>query len=216
MSERIDFTREDVLVLRNKLLAFLVFVIIIGTVFFVGGVTVRNSLIAMQQRCEKQWAHIETQLQRRDELIPQLIEITREYATHEEDVFTEVAESRARLLETSNPEDAAVAEESFAGSMRRLFAVVESYPELKANETYVRLQDELAGSENRIATERGRYNDLVSEYNTAIKQFPGSLFAEKLGLKEIEYFKKSSRRDVDDRADENVEEVDKDAQTDQE
>ena len=200
--------------LRNKLLAFLVFVIIIGTVFFVGGVTVRNSLIAMQQRCEKQWAHIETQLQRRDELIPQLIEITREYATHEEDVFTEVAESRARLLETSNPEDAA--EESFAGSMRRLFAVVESYPELKANETYVRLQDELAGSENRIATERGRYNDLVSEYNTAIKQFPGSLFAEKLGLKEIEYFKKSSRRDVDDRADENVEEVDKDAQTDQE
>ncbi len=202
--------------LRNKLLAFLVFVIIIGTVFFVGGVTVRNSLIAMQQRCEKQWAHIETQLQRRDELIPQLIEITREYATHEEDVFTEVAESRARLLETSNPEDAAVAEESFAGSMRRLFAVVESYPELKANETYVRLQDELAGSENRIATERGRYNDLVSEYNTAIKQFPGSLFAEKLGLKEIEYFKKSSRRDVDDRADENVEEVDKDAQTDQE
>lgn len=202
--------------LRNKLLAFLVFVIIIGTVFFVGGVTVRNSLIAMQQRCEKQWAHIETQLQRRDELIPQLIEITREYATHEEDVFTEVAESRARLLETSNPEDAAVAEESFAGSMRRLFAVVESYPELKANETYVRLQDELAGSENRIATERGRYNDLVSEYNTAIKQFPGSLFAEKLGLKEIEYFKKSSRRDVDDRADENVEEVDKDAQADQE
>lgn len=202
--------------LRNKLLAFLVFVIIIGTVFFVGGVTVRNSLIAMQQRCEKQWAHIETQLQRRDELIPQLIEITREYATHEEDVFTEVAESRARLLETSNPEDAAVAEESFAGSMRRLFAVVESYPELKANETYVRLQDELAGSENRIATERGRYNDLVSEYNTAIKQFPGSLFAEKLGLKEIEYFKKSSRRDVDNRADENVEEVDKDAQTDQE
>ena len=202
--------------LRNKLLAFLVFVIIIGTVFFVGGVTVRNSLIAMQQRCEKQWAHIETQLQRRDELIPQLIEITREYATHEEDVFTEVAESRARLLETSNPEDAAVAEESFAGSMRRLFAVVESYPELKANETYVRLQDELAGSENRIATERGRYNDLVSEYNTAIKQFPGSLFAEKLGLKESEYFKKSSRRDVDDRADENVEEVDKDAQTDQE
>ena len=198
--------------LRNKLLAFLVFVIIIGTVFFVGGVTVRNSLIAMQQRCEKQWAHIETQLQRRDELIPQLIEITREYATHEEDVFTEVAESRARLLEPSNPEDAAVAEESFAGSMRRLFAVVESYPELKANETYVRLQDELAGSENRIATERGRYNDLVSEYNTAIKQFPGSLFAEKLGLKEIEYFKKSSRRDVDDRADE----VDKDAQTDQE
>lgn len=202
--------------LRNKLLAFLVFVIIIGTVFFVGGVTVRNSLIAMQQRCEKQWAHIETQLQRRDELIPQLIEITREYATHEEDVFTEVAESRARLLETSNPEDAAVAEENFAGSMRRLFAVVESYPELKANETYVRLQDELAGSENRIATERGRYNDLVSEYNTAIKQFPGSLFAEKLGLKEIEYFKKSSRRDVDDRADESVEEVDKDAQTDQE
>ena len=202
--------------LRNKLLAFLVFVIIIGTVFFVGGVTVRNSLIAMQQRCEKQWAHIETQLQRRDELIPQLIEITREYATHEEDVFTEVAESRARLLETSNPEDAAVAEESFAGSMRRLFAVVESYPELKANETYVRLQDELAGSENRIATERGRYNDLVSEYNTAIKQFPGSLFAEKLGLKEIEYFKKSSRRDVDNRADENVEEVDKDAQADQE
>ncbi|MBQ9371194.1 MAG: LemA family protein [Thermoguttaceae bacterium] len=202
--------------LRNKLLAFLVFVIIIGTVFFVGGVTVRNSLIAMQQRCEKQWAHIETQLQRRDELIPQLIEITREYATHEEDVFTEVAESRARLLETSNPEDAAVAEESFAGSMRRLFAVVESYPELKANETYVRLQDELAGSENRIATERGRYNDLVSEYNTAIKQFPGSLFAEKLGLKEIEYFKKSSRRDVDNRADENGEEVDKDAQTDQE
>ena len=202
--------------LRNKLLAFLVFVIIIGTVFFVGGVTVRNSLIAMQQRCEKQWAHIETQLQRRDELIPQRIEITREYATHEEDVFTEVAESRARLLETSNPEDAAVAEESFAGSMRRLFAVVESYPELKANETYVRLQDELAGSENRIATERGRYNDLVSEYNTAIKQFPGSLFAEKLGLKEIEYFKKSSRRDVDDRADENGEEVDKDAQTDQE
>ena len=202
--------------LRNKLLAFLVFVIIIGTVFFVGGVTVRNSLIAMQQRCEKQWAHIETQLQRRDELIPQLIEITREYATHEEDVFTEVAESRARLLETSNPEDAAVAEESFAGSMRRLFAVVESYPELKANETYVRLQDELAGSENRIATERGRYNDLVSEYNTAIKQFPGSLFAEKLGLKEIEYFKKSSRRDGDNRADETGEEVDKDAQTDQE
>lgn len=182
--------------LRNKLLAFLVFVIIVATVFFVGGVSVRNSLIDLQTQCESQWAQIESQLQRRDDLIPKLVEVTREYATHEEDVFDSVNESREKLMQTEAPQEAAEAEAKLSGSIGRLFAIAEAYPELKANENYLRLQDELEGAENRIAASRGRYNELVAQFNAAIKKFPGSLFAQKLGLQPIEFFK----RDAPDKA----------------
>jgi len=168
-----------------KAMLGIVAALIVLAVFYV---TVRNGLIDKDETVKEQWKQIETQLQRRADLIPNLVETVKGYAKHEKGVFTEVAEARAKMLAARGPHEKAAASSLLGGALGRLMAISERYPELKANTNFLRLQDELAGTENRIATARTRYNRAVKEYNASIRKFPGSLFAGSMGLKKAEYY----------------------------
>ncbi|HLY37853.1 MAG TPA: LemA family protein [Candidatus Binatia bacterium] len=147
-----------------------------------------NRMVAMREQIEAAWAQVENQLQRRNDLIPNLVEVTRGYATHEREVFSRIADARARLLAGGTRDDKIAAANEMTGALGRLLAIAEQYPDLKANQQFARLSDELAGTENRIAVERMRYNDAVREYNAYIKSFPTALYAQSLGFKEEKYF----------------------------
>lgn len=174
------------------LFVIIIAVIIVAVLWFT--VSVRNSLIAMDESVNANWSQIETQLQRRADLIPNLVSAVKGYAVHEEKIFTEVADARARLLGADGAQAKAEASDELSSALGRLMAIAESYPELKADISFVRLQDELAGTENRIAVARTRFNDAVRSYNAAIRQFPGSLFAGGMGLTMREYFESSTGR----------------------
>src|SRR5215468_106544 len=147
-----------------------------------------NRMVAMRENIEAAWSQVENQLQRRNDLIPNLVEVTRGYATHEREVFARIADARARLLAGGSREDKIAAANEMSGALGRLLAIAEQYPDLKANQQFARLSDELAGTENRIAVERMRYNDTVREYNAYIKSVPTALYSEALGLKPEKYF----------------------------
>ncbi|TMA49906.1 MAG: LemA family protein [Deltaproteobacteria bacterium] len=147
-----------------------------------------NEMVAMRERIEAAWAQVENQLQRRNDLIPNLIEVTKGYAAHERDIFERVANARARLIAGGSRDDKIGAASELSGALGRLLAVAERYPDLKANQQFARLSDELAGTENRVAVERMRYNDAVRTYNEYIKSFPHMLYAESLGFKPEKYF----------------------------
>jgi len=147
-----------------------------------------NRMVAMREQIEAAWAQVENQLQRRNDLIPNLVEVTRGYATHEREVFSRIADARARLLAGGSREDKIAAANEMTGALGRLLAIAEQYPDLKANQQFAKLSDELAGTENRIAVERMRYNDAVREYNAYIKSFPTVLYAPSLGFKPEKYF----------------------------
>jgi LemA protein len=158
--------------------------------FILGGyfIRTRNAMVAEQQTVKQAWAQVENVLQRRGDLIPNLVETVKGYAAHEKEVFEQVADARGRLAGATTPQEASAANAGLTSALGRLLAISENYPQLKANENFIRLQDELAGSENRIATERMRYNDAVRAYNTRIKMFPANLVAGFSGFKEMEYF----------------------------
>jgi len=147
-----------------------------------------NRFVSQEEAIKQQWAQVENQLQRRNDLIPNLVETVKGYATHEESVFKEIADSRSKLLAAKSPEETIEAANQQTAALGRLLAVVENYPNLKANEQFNRLMDELAGTENRIAVERMRYNQKVQEYNTSRRQFPANLTARVFGFKEYPYF----------------------------
>jgi len=147
-----------------------------------------NRFVSQEEAIKQQWAQVENQLQRRNDLIPNLVETVKGYATHEESVFKEIADSRSKLLAAKSPEETIEAANQQTAALGRLLAVVENYPNLKANEQFNRLMDELAGTENRIAVERMRYNQKVQEYNTSRRQFPANLTAKVFGFKEYPYF----------------------------
>jgi LemA protein len=147
-----------------------------------------NRMVAMRERIEASWAQVENQLQRRNDLIPNLVEVTRGYATHEREIFDHVADARARLLAGGSRDEKMAAATEMTGALGRLLAIAERYPDLKANQQFARLSDELAGTENRIAVERMRYNDAVRDYNSYIKRFPTTLYAGPLGFKAEKYF----------------------------
>jgi LemA protein len=147
-----------------------------------------NKFVAMDQAVQTQWAQVQNQLQRRNDLIPNLVESVKGYAAHEEGVFKEIAESRSRLLAAKTPEETISAANQQTSALGRLLAISENYPQLKANEQFNRLMDELAGTENRIAVERQRYNERIQEYNTATKQFPANVTAKMFGFKEYPFF----------------------------
>jgi LemA protein len=147
-----------------------------------------NKFVSQEEAVKAQWAQVENQLQRRNDLIPNLVETVKGYATHEEGVFKEIAESRSRLLAAKSPEESIAAANQQTSALGRLLAVVENYPNLKANEQFNRLMDELSGTENRIAVERMRYNERVQEYNTSRRQFPANLTAKLFGFKEHPFF----------------------------
>jgi LemA protein len=134
-----------------------------------------NRFVSQEEAVKAQWAQVQNQLQRRNDLIPNLVETVKGYAQHEEGVFKEIADARSRLMAAQTPADQIQAANQQSSALGRLLAIVENYPQLKANEQFNRLMDELAGTENRIAVERMRYNERVQEYNTSRRQFPANI-----------------------------------------
>lgn len=159
-------------------------------------ISCRNGLIGQDEFVREQWSQIDTQLQRRADLLPNLVNTVKGYAAHESKVFGDIAEARSRLLAASGPEGKAAAEGQVTSALGRLLALAENYPQLKADSTFIRLQDELAGTENRIGVARGRYNQAVRNFNTAIRAFPGSLFAPGLSLTAAQYFEPPAGREA--------------------
>jgi LemA protein len=147
-----------------------------------------NSMVGLKEQIDSAWAQVENQLQRRNDLIPNLVEVTKGYAAHEKEIFTAVAEARSKLIGAGSRDEKINAAENLQGALSRLLAIAERYPELKADAQFARLSDELAGTENRIATERKRYNDSVREYNTYVKRFPQFITAKLTGFHPEKYF----------------------------
>jgi LemA protein len=144
---------------------------------------VKNTLVAKNEAVKAAWSQVDIVLQRRADLIPNLVETVKGYAQQEQTVFGDIAKARSALLSAGTPSDKIVANQQLDGALGRLLAIVENYPQLKSNENFLRLQDELAGTENRIAVERQRYNDALKDYNTYIQQFPASIYAKWAGFK---------------------------------
>ena len=147
-----------------------------------------NEMVTMKENIDSAWAQVQNQLQRRNDLIPNLVEVTRGYAAHEKEIFVHVADARARLLSAGSRDEKIAAAGELGTALGRLLAIAERYPDLKANQQFARLSDELAGTENRIAVERMRYNEAVRAYNSAIKSFPTVLYANAFGFKPQKYF----------------------------
>jgi LemA protein len=162
-----------------------------------------NRIQELDENAAAQKSQIEVQLQRRADLIPNLVQTVQRFAQQEEAVFTNVANARARLLgaiQTGDPQQMADANQSLGGALGRLLAISEAYPELKSDQTFIRLQDELAGTENRIAVSRRDYNEAVQQYNTLIRRFPSAITAKVIGADEREYYEVSdpANREVPD------------------
>jgi len=147
-----------------------------------------NRFVGQEEAIKTQWAQVENQLQRRNDLIPNLVETTKGIAQQEKDVFGQIADSRARLAGAKTPEETIQAANQQSAALARLLVVVENYPQLRSSESFNRLMDELSGTENRIAVERMRYNERVQEYNTARRQFPANITASLFGFKEYPLF----------------------------
>jgi LemA protein len=147
-----------------------------------------NKFTTQEEAIKAQWGEVQNQIQRRNDLIPNLVETVKGYAAHEEGVFKAIADSRARLLAAKTPEETIQAANQQSTALGRLLAVAENYPQLRANEQFNRLMDELAGTENRIAVARGRYNERIQEYNSQRRRFPSNVTAKMFGFKEYPYF----------------------------
>ena len=150
-----------------------------------------NTIQTLDEQANAAQGQIEVQLQRRADLIPNLVQTVKGYATHEEAVFTEVAKARAGVLgavQSHDPQQMADANAGLTGALGRLMVVSEAYPQLKADQSFLRLQDELAGTENRIAVSRQDYNGAVQQFNSYIRQFPAVIMAKLTGAKERKYF----------------------------
>lgn len=173
--------------------AFIVVVVVLVVIVLIGFgqyIGVKNTLVAKDQAVKAAWSQVDIVLQRRADLIPNLVETVKGYAQQEVTVFGDIAKARSALLSAGTPSDKIAANNQLDGALGRLLLVVENYPQLKSNENFLRLQDELAGTENRIAVERKRYNDTLQDYNTYVLQFPASLFAGFAGFKQNDaYFK---------------------------
>jgi LemA protein len=148
-----------------------------------------NRFVSQEEAIKAQWAQVENQLQRRNDLIPNLVETVKGIAQQEKDVFGQIAESRAKLAGARTPEETMEAANQQSSALSRLLVIVENYPQLRSNESFNRLMDELAGTENRLAVERMRYNERVQEYNTSRRQFPANVTAGIFGFKEYPLFK---------------------------
>lgn len=161
----------------------LVLVLVFGLVIFGQYVGVKNTLVTKNETVKAAWSQVDIVLQRRADLIPNLVETVKGYAQQEVTVFGDIAKARSALLSAGTPQQKIAANGQLDSAIGRLLLVVENYPQLKSNENFLRLQDELAGTENRIAVERKRYNDALQDYNTYVQQFPNSIFAGWAGFK---------------------------------
>lgn len=163
-------------------------VVVLILIWFFG---TRNSLVSLKEEVEMQQSQIETTLQRRSDLIPNLVATVKGYANHEEKVFTEIAEARSKLagsIKSGDMKSISEANDTLDSALSRLLAISENYPDLKASEQFITLQDELAGTENRISVARQHYNEKVNTYNTEVQKFPTSIVAGMSGYYPLQYF----------------------------
>lgn len=172
---------------NKKLIIILIIAAVIGGMFswYVG---TRNRLVTLEEKTAASWAEIDNQLQRRSDLIPNLVSTVKGYAKHESEVFGNIADARSRLAGSATVEEKAEGYNAMQSALGRLLAIAENYPQLKSDANFIRLQDELAGTENRIAVARKRYNDNVRNFNTRIKMFPASFVASRMGFEKMSYF----------------------------
>jgi len=159
-------------------------------------ISIYNRLVALRQTTNQAWSDIEVQLKQRQDLVPQLVNTVKGYASHEKDTLNEVIQARAAAMGATSVKGQAQAEGMLSAALGKLFALAEAYPDLKANTNFLQLQDQLADVENKIAASRRFYNNSVQEYNTGREQFPAVLFASSLGFREREFFESPEGRDV--------------------
>ncbi len=157
-------------------------------VVVVWAISTYNRLVSLRNRIQNAWSQIDVQLRRRYDLIPNLVESVRGYATHERAVFENVTKARSSMMDAHGVKEQADAQNMITGALKSLFAVAEAYPELKANQNFLMLQEELSGTESKIAYSRQFYNDNVMTFNTLIQSFPANIIANSFGFKESEYF----------------------------
>ena len=172
-------------------LGILVALLVVAALVF-GGMFVsrRNEMVAMKEGITGAWAQVDTVIQRRLDLIPNLVETVKGIAAQEKEVFSNIAEARAAMAGARTPSDRIAANDQLGGALSRLLLVVENYPQLRSSQNFIRLQDELAGTENRIAVERRKYNQTVQAYNTYIQLFPNNIVASLSGYqREDAYFR---------------------------
>ena len=179
---------------QKKLLLIAVIVIIVILIPYSYLKGTYNSLVTLDEGVKAAWAQVENQLQRRYDLIPNLVETVKGYAAHEKEVFLKVTEARAKVGGATTINDKIAANNGLSAALSRLLLVVERYPDLKANTNFIRLQDELAGTENRIAVERRRYNETVKVYNIKIRRFPTNLLAGMFGFEKAAFFEVPKER----------------------
>jgi LemA protein len=165
--------------------AVIVLVVLVVIALLVGGMYVsrRNQMVTLNETVKSDWAQVDVVLERRADLIPNLVETVKGFAAQEQTVFDDVAKARTQYLNAQTPTDKIAASNQLYGMEVKVLALSENYPQLKSNENFLRLQDELAGTENRIAVERKRYDDAIQDYNTFIGLFPNNIFAGWAGFK---------------------------------
>lgn len=168
----------------GPLLIVLAIVIIVGGMF----ASKYNKLVKLDNEVDNAFAQVQVAVKRRADLIPNLVETVKGYASHEEETLTKITEARSQVNNASNPEELAQADANLTEQIRNLNVSVEAYPELKANQNFLDLQAQLEGTENRISTERRRYNETVKEYNQTVRSFPMNLFAGIMGFDKKQYF----------------------------
>ena len=177
---------------------WLIVVLVVVVLLVILCVSLYNGIVTKRNRCENAWQNIDTQLQRRNDLIPNLVETVKGYAAHEKEVLSEVTKMRSAVQSAGSPAEKMAASNQLSGALTHLFAVAESYPQLQANENFVELQRQLQDTENKISYARQSYNDCVMTYNTAIETFPGSMVAGFGGFQRMQGFEvtDSSVREV--------------------
>lgn len=183
---------------RNTLIVVAIILVLVGSLASCISKTY-NNMVDMDEQVTAQWAQVENQYQRRYDLIPNLVSTVKGYAKQESDVFTQVAQARSKAGGMINIDESILndpdkmaefqkVQDSLGGALQRLLSVTENYPELKSNQNFLALQDELEGTENRISVERKRYNDTAKNYNTTIRKFPGNILAGMFGFSQKAYF----------------------------
>ncbi len=162
--------------------------IVVAVVLILAAIVTYNGLVSKKVETENAWSQIDVQLQRRHDLIPNLVETVKGYASHEKDTLERVIQARNMAVNAKGVAQHAEAENVLTGALKSLFAVAEAYPDLKANENFRALQEELTATENRISFSRQHYNDSVSQYNTALMRFPANIIASMFGFRQVEFF----------------------------
>ena len=174
------------------IIAVIIFIVIVLPFIYLKGTY--NNLVTMDESVKAAWAQVENQLQRRYDLIPNYVETVKGYAAQEKDVFIKVTEARSKVAGAGSVESKIEANNQLTSALSRLLVVVENYPQLKSNANFIRLQDELAGTENRIAVERRRYNETVRAYNIKIRSFPTNFIAGMFGFRKAVFFEVPAER----------------------